>query len=64
MSFINLNGSIENVEEVEVELRILKREKNNLLVRKEKSEITSSNRDSFISLKHYDQLLNDLRCSG
>lgn len=67
MSLTNLNGSFEKVEEVEVEeveMRIIKREKNNMLVGKEKAEINSSKRDSFVSIKHYDQLLNDLRCPG
>ena len=65
MSLTNLNVSFEKVEEVEeVEMRIIKREKNNMLVGKEKCELNSNNRDSFISMKHYDQLLNDLRCPG
>ena len=67
MSLTNLNGSFEKVEEVEVEeveMRIIKREKKSMLVGNEKSEINSSNRDSFVSMKHYDQLLNDLRCPG
>lgn len=67
MSLTNLNGSFEKVEEVElqeVEMRIKKRDKNNMLVVRENNELGSSNRDSFVSMKHYDQLLNDLRCPG
>ncbi|CAO1384956.1 unnamed protein product [Diamesa serratosioi] len=64
MSLMNLNGSIENIQEEAVEMRVKKRDTTNMLMAKEKLEVTSSKRDSFISMKHYDHLLNDLRCPG